>query len=97
MSATLANLTQPRRLLLFSAIIQESYLEVAVGMPGWSHKATADHRLYGTGAVKVFFFVPNRRQATKQIDRCASVRSLDDGRRCDGLIAACHRKAFNLR
>lgn len=81
------------RLLLFSAVVNESMVATAVDMPGWSH---AGPRCAEQPSQRVvFFFAENRRKAARDLGQhCGSARDLDAGRRCDGLIAACHRRAF---
>lgn len=87
-------------LRLYSATIFSGSWDSAVEMPGFSHfsspkKCRVSWYPFEEDTQKAFFFAPNRSNAAKQLDRFAGLaRDLDDGRRCDGLIASCHRRAF---
>lgn len=70
----------------FTATIQNSHLESAIGLPGWSHcgpEFDKDVLWYPWIAQfrKIYFKARNRREACKQIDRAGLlVRDLSEGK-----------------
>ncbi len=90
-------------LLLFKVSISEQRLESAIDLPGFSHAGeSVNVRVswypFEEQFRKVYFFAKHRRQAAKHLERfCGQARDLDEGRRCDNLIADHHRRQKSLQ